>query len=245
MTGHKIRIAKLLANYNQGSRREIEQLIKDKKIFLNKKLVTTPITFASTNDEIYVNKKKITFIKKNEVLKFFKPKDIICSKKKQDDRKIIYEILKPKYKNYIFAGRLDFKSEGLIILSNSSLITRNLELPTNKFIRKYEVRAYGSFDLNRFEKVSKGIKVNKIFYKPFKYKIKSKIKKNTNIEISLIEGKKNEIRNIFKFLDLKVNKLKRISYGPFVLDNMLPGELKKAKKSELEKYENYFRYQKR
>jgi len=245
MTGHKIRIAKLLANYNQGSRREIEQLIKDKKIFLNKKLITTPITFASTNDEIYVNKKKITFIKKNEVLKFFKPKDIICSKKKQDDRKIIYEILKPKYKNYIFAGRLDFKSEGLIILSNSSLITRNLELPTNKFIRKYEVRAYGSFDLNRFEKVSKGIKVNKIFYKPFKYKIKSKIKKNTNIEISLIEGKKNEIRNIFKFLDLKVNKLKRISYGPFVLDNMLPGELKKAKKSELEKYENYFRYQKR
>ena len=245
MTGHKIRIAKLLANYNQGSRREIEQLIKDKKIFLNKKLITTPITFASTNDEIYVNKKKITFIKKNEVLKFFKPKDIICSKKKQDERKIIYEILKPKYKNYIFAGRLDFKSEGLIILSNSSLITRNLELPTNKFIRKYEVRAYGSFDLNRFEKVSKGIKVNKIFYKPFKYKIKSKIKKNTNIEISLIEGKKNEIRNIFKFLDLKVNKLKRISYGPFVLDNMLPGELKKAKKSELEKYENYFRYQKR
>jgi len=245
MTGHKIRIAKLLANYNQGSRREIEQLIKDKKIFLNKKLITTPITFASTNDEIYVNKKKITFIKKKEVLKFFKPKDIICSKKKQDDRKIIYEILKPKYKNYIFAGRLDFKSEGLIILSNSSLITRNLELPTNKFIRKYEVRAYGSFDLNRFEKVSKGIKVNKIFYKPFKYKIKSKIKKNTNIEISLIEGKKNEIRNIFKFLDLKVNKLKRISYGPFVLDNMLPGELKKAKKSELEKYENYFRYQKR
>jgi len=245
MTGHKIRIAKLLANYNQGSRREIEQLIKDKKIFLNKKLITTPITFASTNDEIYVNKKKITFIKKKEVLKFFKPKDIICSKKKQDDRKIIYEILKPKYKNYIFAGRLDFKSEGLIILSNSSLITRNLELPTNKFIRKYEVRAYGSFDLNRFEKASKGIKVNKIFYKPFKYKIKSKIKKNTNIEISLIEGKKNEIRNIFKFLDLKVNKLKRISYGPFVLDNMLPGELKKAKKSELEKYENYFRYQKR
>jgi len=245
MTGHKIRIAKLLANYNQGSRREIEQLIKDKKIFLNKKLITTPITFASTNDEIYVNKKKITFIKKNEVLKFFKPKDIICSKKKQDDRKIIYEILKPKYKNYMFAGRLDFKSEGLIILSNSSLITRNLELPTNKFIRKYEVRAYGSFELNRFEKISKGIKINKIFYKPFKYKIKSKIKKNTNIEISLIEGKKNEIRNIFKFLDLKVNKLKRISYGPFVLDNMLPGELKKAKKSELEKYENYFRYQKR
>lgn len=245
MTGHKIRIAKLLANYNQGSRREIEQLIKDKKIFLNKKLVTTPITFASTNDEVYINKKKITFIKKNEVLKFFKPKDIICSKKKQDNRKIIYEILKPKYKNYIFAGRLDFKSEGLIILSNSSLITRNLELPTNKFIRKYEVRAYGNFDLNRFEKVSKGMKVNEIFYKPFKYKIKSKIKKNTNIEISLIEGKKNEIRNIFKFLDLKVNKLKRISYGPFVLDNMLPGELKKAKKSELEKYENYFRYQKR
>ncbi len=241
----KMRIAKLLANYNQGSRREIERLINDKKIYLNSKLVTTPATFASTNDEVLINNKKIEFIKKIQVLKFYKPKDIICSKSKQDNRKIIYEIIEPKYKNFIFAGRLDFRSEGLIILTNSSSITRDLELPINKFDRKYEVRVYGELQLDKLKKISKGIAINKIVYKPFKFKIKSQIKKNTNIEMTLKEGKKNEIREILKKINLQVNRLKRVSYGPFKLNNMRPGNLQNASENEIKKYENYIRSKKR
>lgn len=241
----KMRIAKLLANYNQGSRREIERLINDKKIYLNSKLVTTPATFASTNDEVLINNKKIEFIKKIQVLKFYKPKDIICSKSKQDNRKIIYEIIKPKYKNFIFAGRLDFRSEGLIILTNSSSITRDLELPINKFDRKYEVRVYGELQLDKLKKISKGITINKIIYQPFKFKIKSQIKKNTNIEMTLKEGKKNEIREILKKINLQVNRLKRVSYGPFKLNNMRPGNLQNASENEIKKYENYIRSKKR
>ena len=73
-----MRIAKLLANYNQGSRREIERLITNKKIFLNKKIVSSPVTFVDIKDEIIVNKKKVIFLKKTEILKFYKPKNIIC-----------------------------------------------------------------------------------------------------------------------------------------------------------------------
>ena len=76
-----MRIAKLLANYNQGSRREIERLITNKKIFLNKKIVSSPVTFVDIKDEIIVNNKKVIFLKKTEILKFYKPKNIICSKK--------------------------------------------------------------------------------------------------------------------------------------------------------------------
>ena len=245
MSLHKIRIAKLLSNYNQGSRREIEKLISNKKIYLNQKLVTTPVTFASIKDKILIDGKKIDFYKKIEVIKFYKPINIICSKNKQDSRKIIYEILESKYKNYIFAGRLDFKSEGLIILTNSSIITRNLELPINKFERKYQVRVFGEFNLNKLKQISCGKKIKGVFYKPFKFIITSKIKKNTNLEITLLEGKKNEIREIFREMNLQVNKLKRISYGPFSISSMKPGEMRKAAKTEMNRYENYIRNKKR
>ena len=237
----KIRIAKLLASYNYGSRREIENLISNKKIKLNNKIILTPVTFANEEDKITINGKKVFFKKKISILKLYKPKDVICSKNKQDKRKIIYEILNAKYKNFIFAGRLDFKSEGLIILTNDSSLTRNLELPKNKFERKYEVRVFGDFNVEKLKLKSKGTEINGIKYKPFDFTIKSKIRKNTLIEMNLREGKKNEIREIFKSLDLQVNKLKRIKFGPFALDKMLPGEIKKASDLEIKKYENYIR----
>jgi len=240
-----MRIAKLLANYNQGSRREIERLIAKKKVFLNKKVVTSPITFVDIKDDITINNKKIIFSKKNELFKFYKPKNIICSKKKQDERKIIYEVINKKYQNFIFIGRLDFNSEGLILLTNSSDISRNLELPKNNFEREYEVRVYGDFNIEKLKKLSKGGRINKKIYKPFYFKINSKIKKNTNLLMVLKEGKKNEIREIFKKINLQVNKLKRISYGPFKLNKLSPGKLEIVTQAELEKYENHIRYQKR
>lgn len=240
-----MRIAKLLANYNQGSRREIERLIEKKKIFLNKKVVTSPITFADTKDEIIINNKKVIFSKKTKLLKFYKPKNIICSKKKQDKRRVIYELINNKYQNFIFVGRLDFNSEGLILLTNSSDISRNLELPKNNFERKYEVRVYGNFEFEKLKKISKGAEINKKIYKPFEFKINSKIKKNTNLIMTLREGKKNEIREIFKKINLQVNKLKRISYGPFKLKKLLPGKLETVTEIELEKYENHIRQKKR
>ena len=245
MTHKKMRIAKLLANYNQGSRREIERLIAKKKVFLNKKVVLSPITFVDTKDEITINNKKVTFSKKKELLKFYKPKNVICSKNKQDKRKIIYEIINIKYQNFIFVGRLDFNSEGLILLTNSSEISRNLELPKNNFEREYKVRVYGDFNVEKLKKLSKGGRINKKIYKPFRFKVYSKIKKNTNLLMTLKEGKKNEIREIFKKINLQVNKLKRISYGPFKLNKLLPGKLEVVTQAELEKYENYIRHQKR
>jgi 23S rRNA pseudouridine2605 synthase len=239
MHNKKIRIAKLLSYYNQGSRREIEKLINQKKIYLNNHLVQSPVTFANEEDRIIVNDKIVVFKKEVEVFKFYKPYEVICSKNKQDNKKIIYEIIDEKFKNFIFAGRLDFKSEGLLILSNTSDLTRNLELPKNRFERKYEVRVFGFMNIDILRKKSQGCIVSGIKYRPFKFKIKSKIKKNTIIEMILTEGKKNEIREIFKSMNLQVNRLKRLSFGPFTLGNMKPGELKKLTKKEIVNYENY------
>tara|TARA_B100001027_G_scaffold102129_1_gene70205 strand:+ start:4429 stop:5166 length:738 start_codon:yes stop_codon:yes gene_type:complete len=244
MMHKKIRIAKLLANYNQGSRRRIEELIKNNKVIVNKHTINSPITFVNTDDEIFVNNRKVKFEKKLKVFKFYKPKNIICSKAKQDNKDIIYDIIPKKFKNFIFAGRLDYNSEGLMILTNSSKITRTLELPKNKFPRTYQVRVYGDCNLKNIKEKSKGSIINGKKYLPFRFVLNSKIKKNTNLEITLFEGKKNEIKEIFKSIKLQVNKLKRVKYGPFCLNRMKPLDIKEITNSEFKEYENYIRKQK-
>ena len=152
----KERIAKFLANYNCGSRREIERLILKIKLGSMEKILS-PLCFVDKNDEIYIDSKKISFQKKIEILKLYKPINYICSKRKQDKRKIIYELISTKYKNYIFAGRLDINSEGLIILTNSSKVTQNLENPKNKFKRTYHVKVYGDLNLKKLKKNQKDL----------------------------------------------------------------------------------------
>ena len=110
----KVRISKFLASYNIGSRREIEKMIKDTRISLNGTKITSPVHFVNKNDSIKLDGKLIIFKKFVQIYKFYKPVDCICSKNKQDDRKIVYEILPKKFKNFIFAGRLDVNSDEFI-----------------------------------------------------------------------------------------------------------------------------------
>ncbi len=237
----KERISKFLANYNCGSRREIERLIIKNKITVNGEKISSPVCFVDKTDQIQINGKNIEFRKNIQILKLYKPINYICSKKKQDKRKIIYEILSSKYKNFIFAGRLDINSEGLIILTNSSNITRSLEDPKYKFKRTYNVRVFGDLNLMNLKEKSKGFIYKGTKYRAFNYKVISDIKKNTWIKLDLFEGKKNEIREIFRSINLNVNKLKRVSFGPFNLNNLKPGQIEMVSNKELKFYENYIR----
>lgn len=238
---NKTRISKFLASYGFGSRREIEKMIQEGRIQLNGKKINSPVNFVNKKDSIKLDGKLLTFNKIEQIYKFYKPVDYICSKKKQDERKIVYEILPKKFKNFIFAGRLDINSEGLLIVTNSGNIARNLELPKNQFIRKYMIRVYGNYDKQKILELSKGKKINNIQYKPFEYKVFNQEKKNFWIEIELKEGKNREIRELMRSIDLHVNKLTRLEFGPFKLGTLKPGEIKIAEKEEIKKYENYLR----
>lgn len=235
----KVRISKFLASYNIGSRREIEKMIKDSRISLNGTKITSPVHFVNKNDSIKLDGKLIIFKKFVQIYKFYKPVDCICSKNKQDDRKIVYEILPKKFKNFIFAGRLDVNSDGLLIITNTGEIARNLELPNNKFTRKYIVRVYGHCDEHKIEEISKGKKINGIQYRPFQYKLFNKDKKNFWIEMILTEGKNREIRELMRSINLHVNKLTRLEFGPFKLGNLKPGEIRLAEQKEIKLYESY------
>ncbi len=233
-----MRISKFLASKNIGSRKDIEKFISEKRISLNGMTVTTPITFVEEGDQIYLDNKLINTKLKFEILKYYKPIGFITSHKKQDKRPIIFENLPDKYKNYKTAGRLDYNSEGLLILSSDGEVTRELELPKNKFERKYEVIITGNFMRDNLQSISSGMKIKNILYKPFKYSIKSNNKNSVILELILIEGKNREIRKLMEHIKLKVKKLKRIEYGPFKLNDLKPGEIHSATKSEINKYLN-------
>jgi len=236
--GDKLRISKFLASKNIGSRKDIEKFIIEKRISLNGVIITTPITFVEETDLIYLDKKLINTKPKLEILKYYKPIGFITSHKKQDKRQIIFENLPDKYKNYKTAGRLDYNSEGLLILSSDGEVTRKLELPENKFQRKYEVTISGNFKIRNLQMISSGIKINNILYKPFKYSIKSNTKNSVILELILLEGKNREIRKLMDYIKLKIKKLKRIEYGPFKLNELKPGEIHSATKAEINNYIN-------
>jgi 23S rRNA pseudouridine2605 synthase len=237
----KIRIAKFLSNKGYGSRREIEQLIIKKKIIVNKEIISSPIIFVSDADEIIINNRKINLQKKLEIWKFYKPLNYITSRNKQDDRPIIYDLLPFNLKKIKTVGRLDINSEGLLLLTDDGEIIRNLELPKNKFIRKYKVRVYGYIDENSLNRISKGVKINNIQYAPFEYKLLKKGNANSWLEFQVYEGKNNEIRNLCTAVNLQVNRLIRIEYGPFKLKNLLPGKVEKVEEKEMKLYEDYIR----
>ena len=236
--GDKLRISKFLASKNIGSRKDIEKFISERRISLNGMTVTTPITFVEEGDQIYLDNKLINTKLKFEILKYYKPIGFITSHKKQDKRPIIFENLPDKYKNYKTAGRLDYNSEGLLILSSDGEVTRELELPKNKFERKYEVIITGNFKRDNLQSISSGVKIKNVLYKPFKYSIKSNKKNSVILELILMEGKNREIRKLMEHIKLKVKKLKRIEYGPFKLNDLKPGEIHSATKSEIKNYLN-------
>ena len=237
----KTRISKFLSSYNIGSRREVEKMIVEGRIQLNGTKLTSPVHFVDEKDSIKVDGKLVLLKKNKQIYKFYKPQGYICSKQKQDERGIVYEILPKKFKNFIFAGRLDINSEGLLIITNSGEIARNLELPKNEFIRKYKVRVYGILNENKLKNISQGTTIDEINYKPFKYKIFNQDKKNFWLEIELQEGKNREIRELMRNINLRVNKLIRLEFGPFKLGTLKIGEIKIADNKEIKEYENYIR----
>ena len=128
----------------------------------------------------------------------------------------------------MLVGRLDLNSEGLLLLTNDGMLARQIELPSTGWVRQYRIRVYGPLDENRLNSLERGITVNDIKYGPINAKLDKQRGDNSWVTISLQEGKNREIRKVMDHLGLKVNRLIRISFGPFKL-----GELNRNKIQEI------------
>ncbi len=219
------KVSKLIADAGICSRRKAELLIKEGKVKLNNKILTNIPERASLKDSIKVSNKKIKFIKKTRLWKYHKPTGKLTTNYDPLGRKTIFDELPKTLPRVISIGRLDFNSEGLLLLTNSGNFARYLELPKNSFSREYKVKIKGEINVEKLKNLKKGIKIKNVKYKKIKTTILDKKKNYFWIKMKLTEGKNREIRKIINFFGWNVLVLQRISYGPILLDKLKKNEV--------------------
>lgn len=213
------RIAKLISNAGFCSRREAERLILSGAVTINDKVIATPATCANQDDLIKVDGKLLNQVKAPRLWTYYKPVGLITTYHDPQGRTTVFETLK-HLPRVISIGRLDIQSEGLLLLTNNGELARYFELPVNKIVRIYRVRAYGN--LTKIKLAKFPVTINNIIYNPRSIQI---IKEGNNswFEVILDEGKNREIRKIFEYFDLSVNRLIRTHYGSFNIGDLKPG----------------------
>jgi len=224
-----MRIAKYISNSGFCSRREAEKLILNGKVYLNNVLCVKPNINVNLNDKISIEKKSIKLDNNIKLWKLYKPPKTICTNKDPQKRKTIFDILPNNFQRVISVGRLDFMTEGLLLLTNNGDFARKLELPNSNVLRVYRLCMKGNINANMIAKINKGISINGIHYKKVLVKIEKVQKPYTWVIFKLREGKNREIRNICKFYKWDVVKLIRIQYGSIKLSKQKSGEIREVK----------------
>ena len=225
-----MRIAKYIANAGYCSRRDAEKLILNGKVYINDILCEKPNVNVNPNDKILIEKKLVKLKNKIRLWKIYKPPRIICTNKDPQKRKTIFDILPNDFPRVISVGRLDFMSEGLLLLTNNGDYARKLELPSSNVLRIYRLCLKGNITTNMIKQINRNISINGINYKKISAKIEKFQNPYTWVIFKLKEGKNREIRNICKFFKWNIIKLIRIQYGAIKLSKQKMGEIQEVKK---------------
>jgi 23S rRNA pseudouridine2605 synthase len=223
------RIAKVIARDTKYSRREVEKLILDGRVKIDETIIYKPNVNVTSANTILLDNKKINFKQQIQLYKYYKPRGFLVTHSDPENRNTIFDNLPKKFENMITVGRLDYDSEGLLLMTNSGDIKRKMELPNNNWKRVYRVRVYGKVNKDIVLKLRKGLKIKTIQYKPIDAKIDNESNSYTWLTMSLTEGKNREIRNIFEYFGMSVTRLIRVAYGPYKLNNLIKGEVAKIK----------------
>jgi len=219
------RIAKIIARSDRCSRREAEELIYEGRVKVNGVVITSP-ALTITDEAIKIDNKLINPQEKLRMWIFHKPRGYITTNKDDLGRKTIFEILPENMPRTITIGRLDINTEGLLLLTNDGEIARYIELPKNKWTRIYRARVFGKIDMEKLKKLEKGIKIDGVIYGSIKIELEREGDSNSWLKVSLMEGKNREIKKVFEYFGLTVNRLIRISFGPFHLGKLPVGAVR-------------------
>lgn len=228
------RIAKYLARAGICSRREAEDLIVQGRVRVNGEIIDSPATFVSDADDIRVDSGKKIKKEIPRLFLFHKPVGLLTATKDPRGRPTIFDVMPRTMPRVVSVGRLDMNTEGLILLTNDGEIKRYLELPSTGWVRSYRVRVHGTVNVDRLDKLKKGMVVKSVKYGPVIAKLeKAQQSANSWVQLSLTEGKNREVRNLMKAIHLDVNRLIRTSYGPFQLGKLPRGAIIEVKTKAL------------
>ncbi len=223
------RIAKLLARAGIASRRESERMIAEGRIRLNGAVLESPAVNVTLADRIEVDGKPLRGIERTRLWLYHKPSGLVSTHKDPEGRPTVFERLPPDLPRVLSVGRLDINTEGLLLLTNDGGLARVLELPSTGWLRRYRVRAHGKTDQAALDRLRDGIAVDGVLYGSIEATLDRTQGSNVWITMAFREGKNREIKNVLGALGLEVNRLIRISYGPFQLSDLREGQTLEVK----------------
>lgn len=222
------RIAKRLARAGLCSRREAERWIAEGRVRLDGKILKTPAVTVTADSRILVDGKPLPAEEPTRLWRYHKPRGLVTTHKDPEGRTTVFERMPPELPRVISIGRLDFNTEGLLLLTNDGALARHMELPSTGWTRRYRVRVHGKPDPARLEALDKGITVEGVRYGPIQARVDSEKGANAWLSLALQEGKNREVRRVLEHLGLEVTRLMRLSYGPFQLGDLARGEVKQV-----------------
>lgn len=224
-----VRVAKFIADSGVASRRGAEELIAAGHVRINGVVIDSPVNFVGENDTVEIDGKKISARTDTELYMFHKPINTMTTLHDPRGRKTIYDCLGDEYKNLKYVGRLDYKTTGLLLLTNDGDFARKLTLPSSNTERTY-IATVNSTDFSHLDKARHGMVVDGIKYAPMKIE---EIGGN-DLRVTVTEGKKNEVRIVLRACGCPVRKLHRISYGKIRLGKLPVGKIQKISQKTID-----------
>ena len=227
------RIAKLLARAGIASRREIERMIAEGRIALNGQVLTTPATLLDDLKGVTVDGKPVKPPAAARLYLFYKPSGVLTAANDPKGRPTIYDRLPQGLPRLMPVGRLDYNTEGLLLMTNDGGLKRQLELPATGVRRVYRARAFGDVSQDQLEQLAEGVTIEGIRYGSIDANLERRTGRNCWIEMSLTEGKNREVRRVLEHLGLQVSRLIRTAYGPFTIEGIAPGRIAEIGREDL------------
>ncbi len=224
-----VRIAKFIADSGYASRRAAEEIILAGRVCVNGKKIITPVCFVTDDDVVEIDGSKIGARKSTDLYMFHKPLNTMTTLCDPAGRKTIYDCLPDEYKKLKYVGRLDYRTTGLLLLTNDGELARKLTLPSSKIPRTYIATVSGA-DLSGLGRAKAGITVDGIKYAPMEIQTLG----NNNLRVTITEGKKNEVRIVLRACGCPVRKLHRISFGNISLGKLPVGKIQKVSQKTID-----------
>ena len=223
------RIAKVLARAGMASRREAERMIEAGRVAVNGHRVERAALNVTPADRITVDGRPVGAPEPPRLWLFHKPAGLVTTTRDEQGRPTIFDELPEDMPRVVSVGRLDLNSEGLLLLTNDGAVKRRLELPSTGWTRKYRVRVKGRPSDETFEPLRRGLTLDGERFQPMTVTLDRQQGANAWLTVALKEGKNREVRRAMEAVGLTVNRLIRVSYGPFQLGALKPGAVEEVR----------------